>query len=167
MKFMLPYVILGVIFAIPIFFGLFFRVSASHLFFSVMAGELLGRYFGKDVEHFIATTFRNPNLTHYAEAIVLTLPIVLTAIFLKGSISRTKGILNFFPLVITSVVYAAFLLPVLPHEVQKTISSVPIGQSLLDMSNAIIGGVVLIQLVALWLLNRGEESKRRKRKKKD
>lgn len=164
---MLPYIILGVIFFIPVFFGLFFRVSASHLFFSVMAGELLGRYFGKDVEHFIANTFRNPNLTHYAEAFVLTLPIVLTAIFLKGSISRTKGILNFFPLIITSVVYAAFLLPVLPRDVQEIIASVPIGQSLLDMSNVIIGGVVLIQLVALWLLNRGEESKRRKRRKKD
>lgn len=164
---MLPYVILGVVLGIPIFFGLFFRVSASHLFFSVMTGELLGRYFGHDVERLIGNTFKDGNLTHYSEAIVLTLPIVLTAIFLKGSISRTKGILNFFPLIITSIVYAAFLLPVLPHEVQQTVASVPLGSNLLDMSNAIIGGVVLIQLVALWVLNHGENAKKRRRKHKN
>lgn len=165
---MLPYVILGIILGLPIFFGLFFRVSASHLFFSVMAGELLGRYFGKDVEHFISNTFKDGNLTHYSEAIVITLPIILTALFLKGSVSRTKGVLNFFPLIITSVVYAAFMLPVLPHSVQDQVASVPLGQNLLDTSSVIIGAVVLIQLVALWLLNRGEGgSKRRRKRKKD
>lgn len=163
---MLPYIILGVVLGIPVFFGLFFRVSASHLFFSVMAGELLGRYFGKDVEHFIEKTFKNGELTHYAEALVITLPIILTALFLKGSVSRTKGILNFFPLIITSVVYAAFVLPVLPREVQDIVSQVPLGEGLLNTSSYIIGGVVVIQLVALWLLNRGEE-KKSKRKKKD
>lgn len=164
---MLPYIILGIILGLPVVFGLFFRVSASHLFFSVMTGELLGRYFGKDVEHFISNTFKNEDLTHYSEAIVITLPIILTAIFLKGSISRTKGILNLFPLVITSIVYAAFMLPILPQEVQDEIAKVPLGESLLGTHSVIIGGVVLIQLVALWVLNRGEEAKRAKRKKKD
>jgi hypothetical protein len=167
---MLPYVILGIILGIPVFFGLFFRVSASHLFFSVMTGELLGRYFGKDVEHFINVTFKNGELTHYAEALVVTLPIILTALFLKGSVSRTKGLLNFFPLIITSVVYAAFVLPVLPHNVQDIVTEVPLGQGLLNTSSFIVGGVVLIQLVALWLLNRGEggsKGKRKRRKNKD
>jgi len=164
---MLPYVILGVVLGLPIFFGLFFRVSASHLFFSVMTGELLGRYFGPDVEHFISRTFKDDNLTHYSEAIVITLPIILTALILKGSISRTKGILNFFPLIITSIVYAAFLLPVLPQEIQEQVASIPIGRSLLDTSNVIIGTVVLIQLVALWVLNRGENAKKKRRKSKN
>lgn len=162
---MLPYVILGVILGVPVFFGLFFRVSASHLFFSVMAGELLGRYFGKDVEHFISNTFKDGNLTHYSEAIVITLPIILTALFLKGSVSRTKGILNFFPLIITSIVYAAFMLPVLPREIQEQVASVPLGRSLLDTSSVIIGGVILVQLVALWLLNRGEGGDKKKRRR--
>lgn len=164
---MLPYIILGIVLGIPVFFGLFFRVSASHLFFSVMTGELLGRYFGHTVEEFIGHTFKDGSLTHYAEAIVITLPIILTALFLKGSVSRTKGILNFFPLVITSIVYAAFMLPVLPADVQATISSVPLGRSLLDTSSVIIGGVVLIQLVALWVLNHGENSAKKRRKSKD
>jgi hypothetical protein len=164
---MLPYIILGVVLGLPVFFGLFFRVSASHLFFSVMTGELLGRYFGEDVERFISNTFKDGNLTHYSEAIVLTLPIILTAIFLKGSISRTKGVINFFPLIITSIVYAAFLLPVLPHDVQEILAEVPLGRSLLDTSSWIIGGVVLIQLVALWVLNRGEGGGKSRRKKRD
>lgn len=166
-RLMLPYIIIGVAFGIPIFFGIFFRVSASHLFFSIMAGELLGRYFGKDVEYFIGQTFRNENLTHYAEAVVITLPIVLTALFLKGSISRSKNILNLFPLLITSIVYVAFLIPVFPDDVKQQVASVPLGQSILGTSSAIIGGVVAIQLIALWLLNRGDSKKERRRKKKD
>ncbi len=165
---MLPYIILGAVLGLPVFFGFFFRVSASHLFFSVMAGELLGRYFGHEVESFIDNTFKNGNLTHYAEAIVITLPIVLTALILKGGISRTKGVLNIFPLVITSVVYAAFVLPVLPHNIQEIIGQVPLGRSLMDTSGLIIGGVVLVQLVALWVLSRGEGNDRhKKRNKKD
>lgn len=161
---MLPYIILGLVLGVPIFFGLFFRVSASHLFFSVMAGELLGRYFGEDVEHFLTDTFKDASLAHYAEAIVITLPIILTALFLKGSVSRTKGMLNFFPLIITSIVYAAFTLPVLPHNIQEEVAKVSIGQNLLDTSSVIIGMVVLIQLVALWLLNRGDEGKKKRKR---
>jgi hypothetical protein len=162
---MLPYIIVGVILGLPVFFGIFFRVSASHLFFSVMTGELLGRYFGEDVEHFIGQTFTNSNLTQYAHAIVITLPVILTALFLKGSVSKSKSILNLFPLVITSVVYAAFILPVLPPDVQALAVTVPFGKDLLDTSNAIIGGVVLVQLVALWLLNRGDRSGKKSKKR--
>jgi hypothetical protein len=47
------------------------------------------------------------------------------------------------------------------------LAKVPLGRSLLDTSSAIIGGVVLIQLVALWVLNRGENGGKGKRRRKD
>lgn len=162
------YITLGILLGLPIFFGLFFRVSAPHIFFAVMTGELLGRYFGEDVEHFMAETFKNEQLTHYAEALIITIPVILTALFLKRTLSKTKSLLNIFPLIITGVVYAAFMLPILPSELQAQVQTVPFGKDLFDTSSAIIGGVVLVQLVALWLLNRGEADKRsKKRRKKD
>ena len=47
---MAEYLVLAIVVGLPIFLGVFFRVSAPHLFFSVMAGELLARYFGEEAE---------------------------------------------------------------------------------------------------------------------
>jgi hypothetical protein len=161
---MLPYFIVGGLLAVPVLLGFFMRVSAPHIFFSVMAGELLARYFGQDAVVEAEKAFRNPYTTQYAELAILTLPIILTALILKGTISISKNILNLIPLVITGVVYASFALPLLPADVQATIASNPLGQELLNTSSTIIGVVVLIQLVALWVLNRGEKSKKRGKK---
>lgn len=162
---MLPYILLAVLLGLPLAVGLFFRVNVSHIFFSVMTGELLGRYFGHAVEDFFGQTFQSDTLTHYAEAIVITLPIVLTAIFLKGSVGRSRSVLNILPLVITGIVYAAFMLPILPSDIQAQVQTVPLGKDLFDTSSVIIGGVVLVQLVTLWLVERSGESGKRKKKR--
>lgn len=161
---MLPYVIVGGLLAVPVLLGFLMRVSAPHIFFSVMAGELLARYFGEKAILEAEKAFRNPYTTHYAELAILTIPVVLTALILKGTISIGKNILNIVPLVITGLVYASFALPLLPSDVQSTISSNPLGRELLNTSSEIIGVVVLVQLVALWVLNRGEKSKKRRKK---
>ncbi len=161
---MIPYLIVGGLLAVPVVLGFLMRVSAPYIFFSVMAGELLARYFGEKAILEAEKAFRNPYTTHYAELAILTLPVILTAMILKGTISISKNILNLVPLVITGVVYASFALPLLPADVQATISSNPLGRELLNTSSEIIGVVVLVQLVALWVLNRGEKSKKRGKK---
>lgn len=159
---MLPYVILGAVLSLPLLLGLVFRVSTSHLFFSLMAGELLARYFGEDVGNIVYSITKNGTAADYAEVAIIVLPMILTAIFLKGSLSKGKVIFHFVPLLVTGVVLAAFLLPELPSNVQAQIKTVPAGQQLLDMSSVIIGAVVLLQLISLWLLNRphGEHGKK-------
>lgn len=147
------YAILAILLGLPLALGLFFRVSASHLFFSVMAGELLGRYFGHQVEFIMHVTFPKYHLGAYAEPAVIFLPVLLTALFLRKSISRGKTFLHFVPLLITGIVLAAFVLPLLPNEVQDHVSKTGVGRELLDTSSLIIGAVVLLQLIALWLLN--------------
>ena len=153
---MIPYIIVGVVIALPLLLGLIFRVSASHIFFSLMAGELLARYFGSEAGLIIDSFTRNRSAGAYAEAIVLVLPMILTAFLLKGSLSKGKTLLHFVPLLVTGIVFAAFVLPILPTAVQAQVSSVKAGSELVNTSNLIIGGVVALQLVALWLLNGGK-----------
>lgn len=147
------YIILGVLLGLPLALGLFFRVSASHLFFSVMAGELLGRYFGGTVDFMISAALPGRHLGNYAEPAVIFLPVLLTALFLRKSISRGKTLLHFLPLLITGVVLAAFVLPLLPETAQDFVAKTAVGRELLDTTSLIIGAVVLLQLIALWLLN--------------
>lgn len=162
---MIPYLILGVLLGLPLLLGLLFRVSTSHIFFSLMAGELLSRYFGHDAGSIIHAVFRQDLVMDYAEVAVIVLPILLTAIFLKGTLSKGKVVFHFIPLLITGVVLAAFLLPEMPVAARNQISSVEAGRQLLDLSTAIVGAVVFIQLISLWLLHRGHEGRRGKKHK--
>lgn len=162
---MSEYIVLAAIVALPIVLGVLLRVNASHLFFSVMAGELLARYFGEEAESAIHAMLNSDVATEYAHLFILTLPVVLTAIVLKNSISRSRALINIFPLVVTGIVYAAFAIPLLPAELQAKVQATPIGQDFANSSAAVIGFIVLFQLVILWLLNRGEESKRKRKRK--
>lgn len=163
---MVPYLILGALLGMPLALGMFFRVSTSHIFFSLMAGELLARTFGEDVGSIFHSFIRHEVALQYAEAAVLVLPIFLTAFFLKATLSKGKVMLHFIPLLITGVVLAAFLLPMLPADARAQVASIEAGRQLLDLSTAIVGGVVFVQLVSLWLLHRvhGEGGHRKGKK---
>lgn len=150
----LGYLIVGLALGLPLILGLVFRVGAPHLFFSLMAGELLARYFGHDVGNAAGTVVSGSNADAYGEIALLLAPMLLTSYFLKGSLSRGKTVLHIVPLVITGVVLAAFLLPLLPVEAQDQVRNIPLGNYLLNLNRIIIGVVVAAQLVALWVLNR-------------
>jgi hypothetical protein len=159
------YVIIGVTLAFPLVLGLIMRVSAPHLFFSVMAGELLARYFGDEAESALHTMFNNSAITEYGHLIVLIIPILLTAIFLRGSLKHSKLLLHIFPLAVTGLVFAAFALPLLPASVLATVRSTELGAQLLDVNSTIIGVVIILQLLGLWLLNSSEKSGKKHKKK--
>lgn len=162
---MAEYALLLLVVGAPIALGILLRVNASHLFFSVMAGELLARFLGDEAESAIHTMFNSDAVVEYSHLLILTLPVVLTAIVLKNSISRSRVLVNIFPLVITGLVYAAFAVPLLPINLQQEIQATPIGEDFVNSSSAMIGFIVLFQLVVLWLTERGE-SPRKKHKKK-
>jgi hypothetical protein len=154
---MIPYAILGVLLGLPLVLGVAFRVNTSHVFFSLMAGELLAHYFGHDVGTIVHSVIRSDYILQYAVPALIVLPLVLTAIFLHGTVSKGKLVLHLIPLLITGVVLAAFVLPDLPAAAQSEVQTVEAGRQLLDLSSVIVGGVVFVQLVSLWLLNRAHE----------
>lgn len=162
---MSEYIVLAVIVGLPITLGVLLRVNASHLFFSVMAGELLARYFGEEAESAMHAMLNSDSATEYAHLFILTLPVLLTAIVLKNSISRSKALINVFPLIVTGIVYAAFAIPLLPQELQHKVAATPIGEDFVNSSAAVIGFIVLFQLVILWLTERGGESKKKRKRK--
>jgi hypothetical protein len=151
---MTAYIILGIVVGLPLLLGMLLRVNTSYLFFSLMAGELLSRYFSDDAELVLRLAVRNQGVQAYAELIVLILPILFTALFLRKSLSKGKLWLHFIPMLLTGVVFAAFALEMLPFELQRQIRSVEVGQQLYQSREIIIGGVVFVQLIGLWLLNR-------------
>lgn len=158
---MTGYIILGIAVGLPLLLGLFLRVNPSFLFFSVMAGELLGRYFGDDAELVIKTMTNREWLTQYAEVTVLLLPVIFTAWFLKGTIEKTKLFYLWIPFLVTGVVLAAFALPTLPDTIIHQVTSTEIGLQAYQSSEFVIGIVVAFQLLSLWLLNKKHAHKKK------
>lgn len=150
-------IFLGLIIAMPLLLGLIFRVSTSHIFFSLMAGELLGRYFGHDLEKLAHGFIKNIELAGYGEIFLMAAPMLLTALFLKGTITKGKIILHIIPLIVTGVIFAAFVAPLLQQNLKDGIEAIPVGEKFLHLNKIIIGGMVGLQLLSLWFLTRKEK----------
>lgn len=159
---MIAYIILGVVLGLPLLLGLIFRVNPSFIFFSILAGELLARYFGDDAELVGRLAFKNDQFLAFAELTLLILPIILTALFLRNTLSKGKLFLYLIPFLITGFVLAAFTLPILPENLQDQVRSVHEGQYLLEGSETIVGAVVVLQLITLWAMNRSHKKPEKK-----
>jgi ABC-type polysaccharide/polyol phosphate export permease len=157
-------ILLIIILAFPLFLGLFFRVSSSHIFFSLMAGELLARYFGHDLEQIIKSFTLNQNVASYSEIIIVTVPMIATAFILRGTMKKRRMLLQLVPLAITGIVFAAFILPILPESAQNLASQEQLGKYLLELDSAVIAIVVCAQLLALWVQNRLSHAKKEGKK---
>lgn len=150
---MLGDIILYLTLALPLILGVGFRVSFSHLFFSLMAGELLGRYFGHDLDALARTS------GGYGEILLVLLPMFATAYLLRFTVSKRRLMIHLVPLAVMGIICAAFVLPVLPEFLREAVRSVWLGEVILTMNRAIVGGMVAIQLVALWLMHRRDAAK--------
>ncbi len=159
-------VLLIIILLFPLALGLVFRVSASALFFSIMAGELLARYFHVEAERALKVMV-GAGASHYGEALILIIPIVLTAIVMRGTLPRAKLVISFIPLLISGIVFAVFLLPILPAELQAHLRANEYAAHLYDMNSAFVGIIILTHLVLMWVFDRGEHKGKKHRRKKD
>jgi hypothetical protein len=157
---MIDLIVLYVILGLPLLLGVLFRVNASHIFFSLMAGELLGRYFGHDVDVRAQPVIEDVRFHGLGEVALILLPMIVTAFFLRASISKGKLVLHIPMLVITGIICAAFVLPVLPDSLQNGISETLIGGWILELNRIIIGVMVSLQLVGLWLFSKKEKTKK-------
>jgi len=159
---MVSYIIIGAILALPLVLGLFLRVNTSHLFLSLLSGELLQRYFQDDVVLVVRSFIKNDAVAAYSGLIILLLPMVLTALFLRHTLSKGKAILNAVPLLITGIVFVAFAVPLLPEKPLLLVTETQLGKQVYKSTDLIVGLMVLLQLLSLWLLGRFSKEKNHK-----
>jgi hypothetical protein len=154
---MQAYILLGALLGLPLLIGLFFRVSVAHLFLALLCGDLLQRYFTYDAQSALSMVVRNQVVLQYVGLAILILPMLLTAIFLRHTLSKGGVILHAIPLIISGVVFAAFAAQLLPGGLKSQLSTNHYGKMLEDSTQIIIGAMVGLQLITLWLFNRAHE----------
>ncbi len=156
------YVILAFLFGFPLLIGGLFRVNTSHLFVSILAAEILERYFADEAVLVLTPVVTSETALAYVGFAILVLPVLLTGIFLHGSLSRARTLLHLLPFLLSGVVFAAFAAPILPDVIQAEIASVEVGRILLDSAQFIVGVTVLLQLFALWFLTKSKKEGKKK-----
>src|SRR3954464_13344246 len=89
-----------------ILLALFLRVNSIVLFTSVAVGDLLMRYMGENATLVVASAYRGNNGDVFAKLGLLLIPVVLTLLFSRHSVSRAKTILHLVPIIATGIVLA-------------------------------------------------------------
>lgn len=160
------YIVLGLLLGGPLLLGIFMLVGAPHLFFALMAGELLERYFGAEIQSGLAASTDNEIILGYTKIAVMVLPVLLTAIFFRKSLKKSKSILHIIPWLATGLVFAAFAAPLLPLESQANLQQTTAGAWIMESTSLIVGSMVILQLVYAWTLHNPKHEEHHKKGKK-
>lgn len=160
---MTPYLVLGLMLSFPLILGLLFRVSTTHLFLALLSSELLERYFADDAKLVLGTAVAQDWILEYVGLAILVVPMVLTAVFLRNTLSRGKAILHIIPLAISGVVFAAFAVVLLPEVLLAQLEANHHGRILLGATDLIVGVMIFLHLLSIWLFGRAAEKHGKKR----
>ncbi|MEO5627365.1 MAG: hypothetical protein ABIQ89_00550 [Candidatus Saccharimonadales bacterium] len=137
---------------IPAALLILLRTNAAIVFLSLCAGALLVKFAGNEAS-LVGSAIGNNSLvvSQYFEVALLLLPVLLSAILLRKSMSGPKGVLNLLPAVAVGLVGVLLAVPLLPSTPQNAITSLN-GWSMLEQSKEIVVVAgALVSLIALWV----------------
>lgn len=125
------------------------RVPAALVFFSLLVGQLLVSQVSEDVYFFINSAAQNIGI-EWVKLLLLLLPVILTFLFLKESVSKAKILVEFVPAILTGMVVVLLVYPSIPV-LQTALNSTPIWQQI-DMYKSLITFTASIAcLVTSWM----------------
>lgn len=138
--------------AIPALVLVLLRTNAAIAFLSLCAGTLLVHYVGNEASLAGIVMANNSQVVNqYAELVLLFLPVVVSTLLLRKSVSAAKTALNVIPAIAVGLVGTLVAVPLLPSAVQTAIIDTE-GWKLLVRSQAIVmAASVLASLIVLWL----------------
>lgn len=161
-----PLIVLGLFAIVPVVLMIVLRVNASVAFLALAAGELLAEFLAPDVLDMVQTLFKNTDPSVYStlRVVLLLLPMALTLLFLRRSISSSKFLFNLIPTLLTGAVVALLAIPLLPDGLKNNIYGTDMWSQLIQYQGAIIGAAVLTSMLMLWTTMRPPKDKHKKKK---
>lgn len=130
--------------------ALIFRVNAIFLFLSLAVGELLVRYIGDDAVLAVNMFSRAELTAPIVRLTLLLFPLVLTLVFLKKTMPRSKVVLQLLPLWVIGLAVASLAITYMPDAMAKEILALPAGGVLNQSQNLVVAlAAVLAFLLAV------------------
>jgi hypothetical protein len=143
---------------------LLLRVNASVAFLALAAGSLLTQFFAPDTIDLSQTLFKSTDPVVYATVrlVFLLLPMAITILLLRKSISGSKFLFNLVPTVLTGAVTALLAIPLLPDGLKNNIYGADAWSKLIQLQGGIIGIAVLTSMLMLWTTMKPHRDKKKK-----
>lgn len=141
------------------------KTNAAVVFFSVCAGSVLATQLGSEASLISSTVIKDGDLNKSIAYIALIiLPAVLSALFMRGSISSSKFIFNLVPSVAVGALLALLIIPLLPASVNGQVLASKSWGVLQQYQPLILVGGVISSIVLLWITHRSENKHKKHRK---
>ncbi len=147
----MPLVFLGLLVGLPFVLALIFRVHALFIFISLLAGNVLVYFLGDDAGLVAAMVSKSSTAPLVAKGVLLLLPVVLTFVFLRRTLSVSKIAFTIVPLLATCMSIAVLAVPLLTTDLQQQVFGSPSGNILKQAQDDIIGVAVISNLLLMWL----------------
>ena len=156
-------------FAVLIFAGLvsllliLLKTNAGVVFFSACAGSLLASQLGSDASLISSSVISNQEINKSVAYILLViLPVLLSAVFMRGSVSTAKLVINLLPSVATGLLLALLIVPLLPGGVSEKLVNQTIWSDLQSLQPVILVVGVISSVIMLWLTQKNSKHKKRR-----
>lgn len=157
-------ILLAAIAGVPVLLALVFRVNAVFLYLSVAAGNLLVMSVADDADLALGMVASNVNTRMAASFGLLLAPVLLTLLFLRKTMSRSKMLFHILPIIGSGLMLAAFALPFLSVNARAQVYDSTYGEIIDSAQDVVIGAATLLTLFLAWFSYRNKDGKRRGRK---
>lgn len=148
---MIPLAIIGAVALVPVLLALIFRVHALHVFVSVAVGYFLQFSLSDDVDLALATIVRGSDSMMVARFVLLGLPIILTLFLLRKTAGKSQ-LFQFVPLILSGLLLAAIVLPILPQSLEQAVYDAPYGSNIKGAQDLIWAAAAVSNLLLMWAL---------------
>ncbi len=157
-----PLILLSALAVVPVVLILVFRINAALVFLALCAGSVLQTFVGDDVLQLFNSFVPSSNQAlHVAVRIgFLILPAVLTLLFMRKTVSGSRHVFNFIPALLTGMVTAILIIPLLTEGTKYTITTSSVWSQLQQFQGVLVGSAALTSFIFLWSNNRGHRKKK-------
>ncbi|MEO6761355.1 MAG: hypothetical protein ABI220_03185 [Candidatus Saccharimonadales bacterium] len=144
---MVHLIILGAVVIVPVGMIVFLRANAAIAFMGLCVGSVLAAYTSSDVTSFV-TAFSPVHsvlaTTQWAQLILLVVPFLLSMWFTRRSVKGSFAILNFLIAIISGVMLALFVVPLLSSPWQHVLEGQSAWQQLTNLQTmTVLSGATL------------------------
>lgn len=161
----MPVAILAALAITPVALLLFLRTNAAVVFLALCAGSILPSYVGEDANLIVSSFFPGSSAGAYQviSIVLILLPAVLTALFLRNSLSGVGSILNIPTTIAVGLFIPLLVVPYLSDGLRVAIEATEVWELLEQFQAVIVGGGILFSLVLLWAAFKKGHSKKGKK----
>ncbi len=160
-----PLIILAIITGLPLLLAILLRVKPLYLFVSLVTGYFWAEFLGDSAGLLVGTFTNVSNTDVITNVFLLLIPVLLTFILMRKTLSAASLPFQFILLVADSLLLATFLLPLLTPGLQGSIYLTDAGNIMRKSQDIIIVTVAGMHLLVMFLMRPKSHGKHGKRHK--